>query len=190
MAAISSVADWQFDQFNAMRRRNPFPENTVHGATLCRKILAALFRMKCRQLIDAMNSAQYIPLYAITSVPTAQTVTESLVFISDDRTHDYNAVHAFVTRAVEHVRCVRHIPFDHIIQGTDGCAAQYRSKGPFVDVSCAAQDYNCTLNKNFFGHGKGSSDGESAVVKSGAARAIRPGTAVIQNAFCANIKLS
>ena len=92
-------------------------------------------------------------------------------------------------RVVEHALFVWHIPVDHITQWTDGCAAQYKVKGPFADISPrAAKDFNCILDSNFFGswHANSPSDGESAVIKSGAARAIRSGKAVAEDlfAFC------
>lgn len=95
-------------------------------------------------------------------------VVESLVFISPDKKHDYHAVHHFTTLAIQHLRNVRGLTIDHVIQWTDGCAAQYKSKGPFADIACALEDYGCTFERNYFGsrHGKGPSDGESAVVKS------------------------
>lgn len=44
----------------------------------------------------------------------------------------------------------------------------------FADISCALSDFGCTFERNFFGshHGKGPSDGESAVINSGASRAV------------------
>ena len=109
-----------------------------------------------------------------------QPLTDSLVFISDDRNHDHHAIHAFTLRAVEYLRDARKINLDHIIQWTDSCSSQCKSKGPFADISRALQDYGCTFERNFFGshHGKGPADGESAVVKSSAMRAVKSGQVV------------
>jgi len=73
---------------------------------------------------------------------------------------------------------------EHIVQWTDDCAAQYKSKGPFSDISCSLIDFGATLERNFFGsrHGKGPSDGESAVVKHHATSAIMTGKATIASA--------
>ena len=159
LAAISSArADWQFDQFDSMLRRNSFPVNTVCTVLDFAENFNCTFQDEVQATHWCYEQCTIHPIVCYYKGPHCpETVTESLVFISEDRTHDYNAVHAFVSRAVEHVRCVRHIPLDHIIQWADGCAPQYKSKGPFADVSCAAQDYNCTLDRNFFGsrHGKG-----------------------------------
>ena len=101
-------------------------------------------------------------LYVCNRCPSCDaTTTELLVFISADQRHDHHAVQAFVGMAVDHLKNERGLCIDHIIQWTDGCGAQYKSKGPFVDISCALQDLHCTLERNFFGsrHGKGPSDG-------------------------------
>ena len=83
-------------------------------------------------------------------------MTESLVFISDDK---------FTEVAINHLRNI-HLRLENSVQWTDGCASQYKSKGPFANISCALEDFGCTFEHNFFGsrHGKGPSDGESAVV--------------------------
>ena len=58
-------------------------------------------------------------------------------------------------------------------------ASQYKSKMPFADVSFGVEDHGLTIERHFFGsrrngrHGKGPSDGEGGVVKSGATRAIK-----------------
>jgi hypothetical protein len=124
-------------------------------------------------------------------------VTESLIFISDDRLHDHHAVRAFTNEAIRHLQEVRHLQLGHIIQFTDGCSAQYKSKGPFLDISNGCRDFGCLFERNFFGsrHGKGPSDGESAVVKSSATRAIKAGTAVISSseelfAYCVGSSLN
>ena len=86
--------------------------------------------------------------------------------------------------AVTHLRETRGLNISHIVQWTDGCAAQYKSKGPFADIACSLVDFNATLERNYFGsrHGKGPSDGESAVVKSHAASAVATGKAIIATA--------
>lgn len=117
--------------------------------------------------------------------------------ISDDRRHDYDAVYAFTTIAMDHLKTIRGLSVEHAIQWSDGCAAQYKSKGPFSDISHTIQDFGCTWERNFFGsrHGKGASDGESAVVKHGAANAVKSGAANIDNAkdlfdFCFTSRLN
>ena len=110
-------------------------------------------------------------------------MTESLVFISSDLKHDYHAVHHFTGKAVSHLRDTRGLVIDHVLQWTDGCAAQYKSKGPFADIANAMNDHHTTIQRSFFGsrHGKGPSDGESAVVKGRASMAVKGERAVISS---------
>ena len=104
--------------------------------------------------------------------------------ISDDLKHDHHAVHVFALKTAEHLQYTRKLNIDKYIQFTDGATSQYKSKGPFLDISYSKEDFRCELDRNFFGsrHGKGPSDGESAVVKRQAANAIKTGQAVIDNA--------
>jgi hypothetical protein len=110
-------------------------------------------------------------------------VTESLVVISDDKKHDHHAVRHFVTTVNRFLQAQRSIDIAHEVHFTDGCSSQYKSKGPFYDISLAINDYGFTLERCFFGsrHGKGPSDGESAVVKRKASVAVAAGSTVIRN---------
>ena len=126
-----------------------------------------------------------------------ETTTESLVFISSDRKHDHHAVHHFTVMALTHLRNQRGLTVSHVNQWTDGCSAQYKSRGPFADIACSMEDMDATLERNFYGsrHGKGASDGESAVVKHHAATAVSTGRAVITSAaelfsYCENSPLN
>ena len=112
------------------------------------------------------------------------TVTESLVFISDDVVHDHHSVHHFTMLANHHLKHTRALTITQQIQWSDGAASQYKSKGPFCDVSHALDDYAFPLERCFFGsrHGKGPSDGESAVVKRMASSAVANNQVVLKTA--------
>ena len=66
-------------------------------------------------------------------------VTTSLTFsethISGDRKHDYHAVHHFFPHGITHLATVHHFKCVCFNQFSDGCASQYKSKGPFLDRS-------------------------------------------------------
>ena len=124
-------------------------------------------------------------------------VNESLVFISNDLTHDYHAVQNFVSTTMQHLRCQRHLDVEHVVQWTDGCSSQYKSKGPFAGLAFNSDDFAAQVGRHFFGsrHGKGPSDGESAVVKSHASTAVKAGTAMISDGheffvYCTNSRLN
>ena len=86
-----------------------------------------------------------------------KTVTESLVFISDDLQHDFHAVNTFTAKALGHLRDQRGLTVERVVQWTDGCASQYKSYGPFSDISHSGTVHGATMYRNFFGsrHGKG-----------------------------------
>ncbi|XP_041372135.1 uncharacterized protein LOC121385498 [Gigantopelta aegis] len=178
-------ADWQHRQFESMRKTTPFPRTTVS------MVLDFAENFTCSNQDEVQAAHWYHEQVTVHPIVTyyvcpfcEETISESLVFISDDRHHDFNAVFHFTKVAIDHLRNTRGLELDHIIQWTDGCASQYKSKGPFSDISCALADFGCTFEQNYFGsrHGKGPSDGESAVVKHHAATAVKAGSHLITNA--------
>lgn len=102
-------------------------------------------------------------------------VREAINFISDDMKHDSHAVHHFITTAVNHLTKVRGLTPQRLIQFSDGCASQYKSRIPFMDVSCGPKDLGIQqVERHFFGssHGKNPCDGEGGIFKNAASRAV------------------
>ena len=116
--------------------------------------------------------------------PEAPPVREYLIFLSDDIKHDYHAVHAFQMVGYNFLREHRGIQFEKVIEFSDGCPAQFKSRCPFADISYATVDLGVMLERHFFGsrHGKNDSDGASGVIKSSVRRAVLAGRCVISNA--------
>ena len=71
-------------------------------------------------------------------------MTESVICVSDDNHHDHHAVLTFVKRTMEHLQQVRHLQVSHVVQWSDGCGAQYKSKGPFADVAASELTLDCS----------------------------------------------
>ena len=73
-------------------------------------------------------------------------------FISDDHTHDYHAVDTFLQKARGHLQS-KGVNIQKEVQFSDGCAGQYKSKGPFADISFGGPN----VAWHYFGslHGKG-----------------------------------
>lgn len=120
-------------------------------------------------------------------------VTESMVFLSNDRKHDHHAVDFFVSVVNSHLQGNRKLELIKEVHFTDGCAAQYKSKWAFYSLSQTKNKSGFEIERAFFGsrHGKGPSDGESAVIKSRAAAAVKSHMADITNAkemfkFCSD----
>ena len=110
---------------------------------------------------------------------TPKPVKEEIVFITDDLSHSADNVLSFSLKAEDHLTRTRQLDLGKIIQFTDGCPGQYKSKIPFMHLS----QYPTPTERNFFGsrHGKGPADGCSSVVKSAVTRAVTGNTVIIKN---------
>ena len=113
-----------------------------------------------------------------------KSITESLIMVSNDLNHDYHLVNRFQQEVCRHLTTTRNVKISKMYRYSDGCSSQYKSKGPFSDVSYSKEDYGFGMHHNISGtrHGKGASDGESAVVKNHAANAVKAGTVIIKDA--------
>jgi hypothetical protein len=112
-----------------------------------------------------------------------QIMRDVLIIVSDDLKHDSHAVQAFRNESIRYLK--KKMPnLMKLTEWTDGCAAQYKSKGPFVDLSFGKQDYGIEVERNFFGsgHGKGPCDGEGGIVKQGVKLQVLSTKAVVRNA--------
>ena len=123
-----------------------------------------------------------------------EVVKESLVCISDDLKHDSHAVHKFTQAVTKHIE-VKAGKIDHMVQYSDGHAAQYKSKTPFMDISMSTDDFGFSIERSFFGsrHGKSLCDGLGGVVKTAVLKAVKLRQVTIRDAsdmfaFC-NAKL-
>ena len=94
----------------------------------------------------------FVNYYKCTNCP--QLVTESVVVISNDLMHDYHAVHEFQKAVVSHLQS-KLAPINVIYHFSDCCANQYRSQGPFSDISYAIKDCNVPIQHNFSGEHNG-----------------------------------
>lgn len=113
------------------------------------------------------NQVTIHPIVTYYNFPKCTIYTqEVLIFVSDDLTHDSHAVAAFLKTANQHLR-ERGLNIEREIIFSDGCAGQYKSDTPFIDVSYAELDFGFPIEKHFYGsrQGKGPSDGAGAVIK-------------------------
>ncbi|CAG2221681.1 unnamed protein product [Mytilus edulis] len=111
----------------------------------------------------------------------SETVKEDIVMLSGDLKHDFYAVSTFIRKANEHLIQKRGLTIDHHIQFSDGCAGQYKSKNAFEGIADIGSEFECTVERNFFGsrHGKGPSDACTGVVKSAVTRAVKARQALV-----------
>ena len=177
-------AKWQNDQFKKIRT-NP-PKDTVIQVLDFAENFTCDFQNEVQSAHWTHETCTVHPIvnyYTCEEEDCSEVVTESVVVISDDLKHDHNAVHKFIAVNDSVIR-KRNPNVEKYIQWSDGCASQYKSKGPFIDISCSVDDYGIPIERNFFGsrHGKGPSDGESAVIKREARNAVKAGRVIIANA--------
>ena len=121
----------------------------------------------------------------------SKVMTESVVAISDDLTHDYHAMHEVTKQTLSHLQRTRRLALKSVHMWSDGCASQYKSKGTLQTWLISGKTKGVSAERHYFGsrHGKGASDRKSTVVKSAATRAIKASQAVISTpdemfAFC------
>ena len=107
-------------------------------------------------------------------------VTDNFIIISDNLKHDANAVKIYTSLVLRSIKEERGITVTSIVQFTDGCAAQYKSRLPFLHIS----EMEIPTVRSYFGsrHGKGPCDGLAALVKTAATRAIKSKRATISSA--------
>ena len=98
-------------------------------------------------------------------------VKHAIIGISKDNKHDADAVLEFEKRAIDIVERDSGMQVKEIHQWTDGCAAQYKGKKSFADISLRNQPSVC---RNFFetSHGKNVCDGLGAIVKNSCYQAV------------------
>jgi hypothetical protein len=189
------VASWQQHCFECVSKNPPV------GAVVMHLDFSENFSTFYQQEISSAHWMKNLitihPLVAYYSCPDCEGATspvmDVLVFISDDNTHDNHAVQEFVTQAVQFLVEERHVEISKIYEFTDGCASQYKSRGPFADISFGQEDFGVQRTRMYFGscHGKGPSDGAGAVTKTAARMAVIRGEAIIINALTmhAHLKL-
>ena len=102
-----------------------------------------------------------------------------IVGISPDTRHDAHLVKVFEDKALNLI--AENTNVQTVYEWTDGCAAQYKGKHAFADISL---NQTRKITRSFFetSHGKGVCDGIGAVVKNVCFRAVVTGKAILGNA--------
>ncbi|XP_072179230.1 uncharacterized protein [Diadema setosum] len=178
------TASWQSSQFRGLTK-NPPP-----GWCMMTFDFAENFSCRYQDEVQSVywgyEAATLHPIIAVYLCPKCgDPKTHSLVMISNDKTHDYHAVRTFTTIAIDHLKkTLGPEAITQVVRFSDGCGIQYKSKGPFLDLSYAKSDYGVEFRHEYYGsrHGKGPSDGESGTIKRQATDAVLSRTAVISDA--------
>lgn len=94
------------------------------------------------------------PVVAFYRSPDGDLVRHALDFVSDDILHDCNSVHHFTTCTIRYFKEKGVLqPGCQLFIFSDNCAAQYKNKGTFADLS----HYTESVQRLYYGaeHGKG-----------------------------------
>lgn len=173
------TAFWQNEQFSFLKRNLP------EAWTLKVMDFAKNRGIKYQDEIKSVfYSNEQVTLHPVITYYNGEegVVRESSVVICEDTNHDYHAVKHFQAVVDQHIAtrltksCVRKVIF------SDGCSAQYKSKGPFADLYL--EKTSATIDRNFFGseHGKADCDAEIGVTNKAIDQAIIGRKAIINNA--------
>ena len=105
-------------------------------------------------------------------------VKNSCIILSEDVNQDFHAVNFYKSLVDKHIESQLGAALEKMVVYSDGCSSQYKSKGPFADLSLA----DIPISRNFLGseHGKSACDAEIGVLNRAIDRAII-GTKVIIN---------
>ena len=168
------VANWQYTQYSYLR------DNLPVGWVLSVIDFAENYRCTYQ---DEIASAYY-SYEQVTIIPVQvfhrcigcevsecdETVSRSVLFISDDLNHDHHLVRAANETLVQYL-IHEGVALDHHVQFSDGCAAQFKSKGPFDDV----KNESGSFERGYFGsrHGKSPCDAMGAVLKNSVTRYVK-----------------
>jgi len=172
------TAKWQFMQFKNLKENLPtswvltvadFAEN--YRCVYQDEISAAYYQYK---------QATLHPIVSFHHCPDcSEMMTSSYVCISPDLLHDAYAVKQFQQNVKDHLTSTG-TEIGHLVQFSDGCAAQYKSKSPFMHLAL----YESSEERAFFGsrHGKGPCDALGGVVKKAAERYVMTKRGLIRDA--------
>ena len=121
-------ARWQYTQFTKLK------ENLPDKVLLMVLDFADNYSTKHQ---DELQSAHWAP-NQITIHPIVcnyQDKCHEMVFMSDDQKHDSYFVDHCITKVTDQLKETYGVKFENIIQFTDGCSSQYKSKVLFFHIS-------------------------------------------------------
>ena len=106
-------------------------------------------------------------------------VKHAIIGVTDDDKKDANGVKSFEDEAIKMIK--KDVDLKTLHEWDDGCAAQYKGKNSFYDISMRK---NVKVCRNYFetSEGKSVCDGLGAVVKSSCYQAVVSGREVIGDA--------
>ena len=177
------LAKWQYHQYNELKN------NLKEGTVVMTMDFSENYRCENQREIQSAHfgysQLTLHPIMVNYICPTESCNTVCTLFIdilSDDLTHDHFSVDTFSDAAIKYLENDQKLKIEKIIECTDGCTSQYKCCSSFLNLSLRSE--NIPVTRTYFGphHGKNRCDGEGAVIKSNATKAVQSLETVIQNA--------
>jgi hypothetical protein len=171
-------ADWQYKQFAELKK--DVPKGMVVQVLDFAKNYLCLYQDEAQACYWKHEQVTLHPIVTYYKDPVCgHQVTEELMFITPDLQHDAHAVLQFSREAELHL-LGKMGQIDSVVQFTDQCASQYKSKTPFQHLSAA----NIPTSRIYFGsrHGKSPADGFTGRIKKAVVTAVKSRQAVIDDA--------
>ena len=172
------IAQWQLDQYSFIKEN--LPQNWVLQVMDFAKNRSINYQEEVKAAFFSNSQITLHPIVNYYHVPGVQgLMKEACIIISADLIHDYHAVEYYKSLVDQHIRTQIEIEPEKMVVFSDGCAAQYKSKGPFADLSLM----NTPVSRNFYGseHGKSACDAEIGILNRLIDRAIIGKKVVINN---------
>ena len=168
-------ANWKYKQFSSLKER--MPNNTLLCVMDFAENYSTKYQDECQSAHWCYDQITIHPIVCYFNGSAGKTVTKEVVYLSDDLNHDSNFVDFCFRNCVQLLKKTCGFSPSKIVSFTDGCSSQYKSKIPFMDISCYKDDLDIDVERHFFGsgHGKGPADGCSGVVKAALTRAVIAG---------------
>ena len=157
------TADWQYYQYRLLK------QNLKSGEVM---LVMDFAENRNSQYQDEIKSAHFNkqqitlhPVIAFYRSQSGQLVRHALDFITDDVVHDHNAVHHFTSCLLHFLQEKLILPAEGPLKVyifSDGCAAQYKGRGTFADLT----HYALPVQRIYYGseHGKGEADRETGAI--------------------------
>ena len=172
-------AHWQYMQYQSIKKN--LPQECILQVIDFAKNRTITYQDEIK---SAFFGARQVTVHPVVSYYHGKQdiVRDSTLFLSDDIKHDYHMVNHILKKADQHLKSrMGEKSVKQKIIFSDGCASQYKSKGPFADVSL---NQKCKISRNYYGseHGKGEGDGEIGIIGRALERAVIGRKVIINSA--------
>ena len=159
---------------------NHFLIEIMHG-----NLLQTSFPLHFEGLLFPFRHIPFCSIFSLKCPKSDKVMRHEIVVLSDDLKHDTFAVASFEKVAVAELQACG-VEFEVLIEFDDGAASQYKCINSFEDISKSVSRLGVKVKRAYFGawHGKGQSDGATAVVKSSVRRAVTQGRIFLMQQQC------